>query len=37
MLAVALGLLSGLSWGVADFFGGVASRRAAALAVVVLS
>lgn len=37
MLAVVLGLLSGLSWGVADFFGGVASRRAAALAVVVLS
>ncbi len=37
MLAVVLGLLSGLSWGVADFFGGVASRRAATLAVVVLS
>ena len=37
MLAVVLGLLSGLSWGVADFFGGVASRRAAVLAVVVLS
>lgn len=37
MLAVVLGLLSGLSWGVADFFGGVASRRAAVLGVVVLS
>ncbi len=37
MLAVVLGLLSGLSWGVADFFGGVASRRAAVLAVVVLA
>lgn len=37
MLAVVLGLLSGLSWGVADFFGGVASRRAATLAVVALS
>ena len=35
MLAVVLGLLSGLSWGVADFFGGVASRRAEVLAVVV--
>ena len=35
--AVVLGLLSGLSWGVADFLGGVASRRAAALAVVALS
>ena len=37
MLAVALGLLSGVTWGVADFFGGVASRRAAVLAVVGLS
>lgn len=37
MLAVALGLVSSLSWGVADFLGGVASRRASALAVVALS
>ena len=37
MLAVVLGLASGLSWGVADFFGGLASRRAAAVAVVALS
>jgi drug/metabolite transporter (DMT)-like permease len=37
VLAVALGLLSGVTWGVADFFGGVASRRAAVLAVVGLS
>jgi drug/metabolite transporter (DMT)-like permease len=37
MLAVALGLMSGLSWGVADFFGGIASRRAAVFAVVALS
>jgi uncharacterized membrane protein len=35
--AVLLGLASGLSWGVADFLGGVASRRAAAFAVVALS
>ena len=37
MLAVALGLFSGLSWGVADFLGGMASRRAAVLGVVALS
>lgn len=37
MGAVVLGLLSGLSWGVADFLGGVASRRAAAFAVVAIS
>ena len=37
MGAVVLGLVSGLSWGVADFFGGVASRRAAPVAVVALS
>lgn len=34
MLAVALGLVSGLAWGVADFLGGLASRRAPTLAVV---
>lgn len=37
MLAVALGLASGLSWGVADFFGGLASRRVPAIAVVAVS
>lgn len=37
MLALALGLASGLSWGVADFLGGLASRRAAVLGVVALS
>ncbi len=37
MLALALGLVSSLSWGVADFLGGVASRRAAALVVVAVS
>lgn len=37
MLAVVLGLVSSVSWGVADFLGGVASRRAAALTVVALS
>lgn len=37
MLAVLLGLASGLSWGVADFFGGIASRRAPAISVVALS
>src|SRR4249920_1051484 len=37
MLAVVLGLASGLSWGVADFFGGLASRRAAAIAVVAIT
>jgi len=35
--AVVLGLVSGLSWGVADFLGGLASRRAPAFAVVALS
>jgi drug/metabolite transporter (DMT)-like permease len=34
VLAVVLGLASGLSWGVADFVGGLASRRVAAIAVV---
>jgi drug/metabolite transporter (DMT)-like permease len=37
VLTVAIGLISGLSWGVADFLGGLASRRAAVLAVVALS
>ncbi|WP_217920754.1 DMT family transporter [Miltoncostaea oceani] len=37
MLALALGLVSSVSWGIADFLGGVASRRAAALTVVALS
>lgn len=37
MTAIVLGLCSGVSWGMADFLGGLASRRAAALAVVALS
>jgi drug/metabolite transporter (DMT)-like permease len=37
LLAIVLGLVSSVSWGVADFFGGVASRRASAVAVVALS
>ena len=37
MLVIALGLFSGLSWGLADFMGGLASRRAAVLSVVALS
>ncbi len=37
MLAILLGLVSSASWGVADFLGGVASRRAPVLAVVALS
>jgi drug/metabolite transporter (DMT)-like permease len=37
VLAIALGLASGLSWGVADFFGGLASRRVAAISVVAIS
>lgn len=37
MLAVVLGLVSSVSWGAADFLGGVASRRAAALTVVAVS
>jgi drug/metabolite transporter (DMT)-like permease len=36
-LGVALGLGSGLCWGAADFFGGLQSRRLAALAVVLWS
>jgi len=37
MLAIALGLGSSLSWGVADFLGGVASRRFALLWVLGIS
>jgi uncharacterized membrane protein len=37
VIAILLGLGSSLSWGVADFLGGVASRRGGVLAVVVLS
>jgi drug/metabolite transporter (DMT)-like permease len=36
MLAVSLGLLAGLVWGVGDFAAGVASRRALPLGVVVV-
>ncbi|HSI31486.1 MAG TPA: DMT family transporter [Miltoncostaeaceae bacterium] len=37
MLAIALGLASGISWGLGDFLGGLASRRAHAITVVALS
>jgi drug/metabolite transporter (DMT)-like permease len=37
VLAIALGLASSLSWGIADFFGGLASRRSPAIAVVAFS
>lgn len=37
MLAVALGLGSSLAWGVADFLGGLASRRMAVLWVLAVS
>ena len=37
MLAVALGLGSSLCWGLADFFGGLQSRKRAALAVLLVS
>lgn len=36
-MAVLLGLLASVSWGVADFFGGLASRRVRATLAVVLS
>lgn len=36
MAAVALGLASSLTWGFADFFGGLQSRRRAVLAVIVV-
>jgi uncharacterized membrane protein len=37
VLAIVLGLGSSMGWGVADFLGGVASRRASALGVVAVS
>ena len=37
MLAVALGLGSSLCWGLADFFGGLESRKRAMLAVLLVS
>jgi drug/metabolite transporter (DMT)-like permease len=37
LLAVALGLGSSLCWGLADFFGGLQSRKRAMLAVLVVS
>ena len=37
MLAVALGLSSSLCWGLADFFGGLQSRKRAALVVLLVS
>ena len=37
MLAIGLGLASGLLWGTADFFGGLESRRLPALAVALWS
>src|SRR3954470_7380364 len=35
MVAIALGLAASLSWGVADFFGGIQARRMAVVAVVL--
>src|SRR3954454_18064078 len=35
MFAIALGLAASLSWGVADFFGGIQSRRMPVVAVVL--
>ncbi|MDQ3648205.1 MAG: DMT family transporter [Actinomycetota bacterium] len=37
MIAVALGLGSSLAWGIADFLGGLASRRLSVLAVLAVS
>ena len=37
MLAVAFGLGSSLCWGLADFFGGLQSRKRAMLAVLLVS
>src|ERR1700741_1256243 len=36
-MAALLALTGGLMWGVGDFFGGLASRRLAAIVVVVVS
>ena len=37
MLALAISLASGLSWGVSDFLGGLQSRRMPVLAVLIVS
>jgi drug/metabolite transporter (DMT)-like permease len=37
VIAIALALAASVSWGVGDFFGGVASRRLSALAVLAIS
>ena len=37
MAAVAFGLLSAVTWGAADFGGGLASRRGPVVGVVILS
>ena len=37
MVAVALGLAAGISWGIADFIGGLKSRQKSVLIVLVLS
>ena len=37
MLGIALGLASSVSWGISDFLGGITSRRAPALAVLLVS
>lgn len=37
MTGIALGLLSSLSWGIADFLGGVASRRVSVVTVLAVS
>ncbi|HEV2038093.1 MAG TPA: hypothetical protein VGQ96_05740, partial [Candidatus Eremiobacteraceae bacterium] len=36
-MGVFLGLLSGITYGAADFIGGLASRRSSTLSVVVIS
>lgn len=37
MTGIALGLLSSLSWGIADFLGGVAARRISVVAILAVS
>ncbi len=37
MLGIALGVLSSISWGIADFLGGLQSRRISALSVLLVS